>query len=244
MDALKYRNVLLKLSGEALSGFNSKARIALEGFLPVAEGIEQCLQLGGRMVIVVGGGNFVRGRELKNSLISPNVADQMGMLATVMNALALNDFWQQRQVPIQTFSMVPVAHWIEPYEPTRAKAALQNGKLVLLAGGTGNTHLTTDTAAALRGIELEVDVLLKATTVDGVFTEDPRENPKARPYSRLSFQKALKENLRVMDQTAFALCQEYNLPIIIFSLRQPGNLPKAMKGENVGTIVEKGESIS
>lgn len=240
MGDLKYRTVLLKLSGEALSSSDKGASLDWSAFEPVAQSIEECLSLGARMAIVVGGGNLLRGRQIKGTALSDVRADQLGMLATTINALALEDYWRRRGFSALALSSVAVGCWIRPYEPFVAREALDAGRLVILAGGTGNTHFTTDTAAALRAVELEVDVLFKATKVNGVFSEDPLKNPNAVHYPHLTFWEALNKKLEIMDQTAFALCCENNLKVLVFSMQQPANLVAALKGEAVGTIVEKG----
>jgi len=241
MADLKYRGVLLKLSGDALRGTEEGASLDFKSFLPVAEAIEECLELGVRVGVVVGGGNFFRGRQMTGDAISATTADQVGMLATVMNALALEDFFNRRGTRAKAFSSVGVSCWMDPYEPSLARRTLESGTLVICAGGTGNTHFTTDTAAVLRAVELGVDVLLKGTRVDGVYSEDPEKNPEAKHYESLTFQEALEKQLEVMDQTAFALCRVHDLPIVVFSIRQPEKLVKAVKGEPVGTKVEKGD---
>jgi len=152
----------------------------------------------------------------------------------------LEDYWRRRGFPALALSSVDVGCWVRPYEPLVARQALDEGKIVVLAGGTGNTHFTTDTAAVLRAVELRADVLLKATKVNGVFSEDPFKNPNAVHYSRLTFQEALEKRLQVMDQTAFALCREQNLKLLVFSMQEEGNLLAALEGKAVGTIVEKG----
>lgn len=235
-----YKTVLLKLSGEALRGPNKTVSLDLEAFVPIAESIERCLDLGASMAIVVGGGNFIRGRNLRGETLSSTRADQLGMLATVMNALALEDFWQKRGIPTMAMSAIQAGFLIDLYEPGRARKAMDSGRLLILAGGTGNTHFTTDTAAVLRGVELGAEVLLKATKVDGIFSDDPETNPDAVQFSNLTYQEAMEKKLKIMDQTAFALCLDHNLPIVVFSMIQPENMVKAVQGRTVGTLVTKG----
>ncbi len=223
---------LLKLSGEALgrAGLESKALEYAVAELAAALSLSRDVELG----VVVGGGNLVRGRDLPQ--MDPAVADQMGMLATVINGLALQEALSQRDIPATLQSAVAVP-WIDPVHPHRAREALSQGRVVVFAGGTGNPFVTTDTAAAIRAAEIEADVLLKATNVDGVYTADPKRDPSAQKIPSLTYERAIQERLGVMDLAALALCEQYGIPIVVFDFFRAGNLRKVLEGEPIGTRV-------
>ncbi len=230
-----YKRVLLKLSGEALMGEDSYGinRQTIERM--VAE-VAEVSASGVELAVVIGGGNIFRG-------IAPGAAgmdratDYMGMMATVMNALALQDAFRRAGVEARVQSALNIEQVVEPYIRPKAIRYLEEGKVVIFAAGTGNPFFTTDTAAALRGSEIGAEVVLKATKVDGIYTADPNKDPTATRYERISFNEAISKNLEVMDATAFALCRDQKLPIRVFSINKPGALHRAVAGENEGTLV-------
>ena len=233
----RYKRVLLKISGEALgasggTGIDAGALKYLIGeLLPVAD-------IGVQTAVVVGGGNILRGRHLAdNPAIRRTTADYMGMMATVMNALALQDSLEARGVSVAVMSAIAMPSVCETWNRRDALAHLGAGHLVLLAGGTGSPFFTTDTCAAQRACELEADVLFKATKVDGVFDRDPMTDPAAKRYDRLTYQKVLADRLGVMDLTAISLCMQAKIPIVVFKLSEPGRLAEAVAGKPIGTIV-------
>jgi uridylate kinase len=228
-----YRRVLLKLSGEAFggrggSGFSHQALTYLADELCAAR------EPGVELAVVVGGGNLVRGRALGR--LDRAVADQMGMLATVINGLALGEVLRGRGLSVRLQSAVPVP-WAEPVSAVRAREALDHGHIVVFAGGTGNPFVTTDTAAAIRAAEIHADLLLKATDVDGVYTADPKRAPDAQLLRTLTYERAIREELGVMDLAALALCREHRISVRVFNFFQQGNLEKLLQGEGIGTQV-------
>ena len=228
--------VLLKLSGEALAGppgFGIDA--AVLGRL--CQDVSEALGLGAQIALVCGGGNLFRGARLAEAGMNRVVADQMGMLATCMNSLAIGDALDRAGVPARLFSAVAVGGFLPGYGAAEAGVALSRGEVVIIAGGTGNPFFTTDTAACLRGVELGVDAVLKATKVDGVYTADPLIDPAARRFEALSFDEALARNLGVMDLTAICLCRDHALSVVVFNLATPGALTRIVKGEKVGTRI-------
>jgi uridylate kinase len=231
------RRILLKLSGEALMGPDAFGYHAdtLKG---IVRQIDEVAGLGVQIGIVVGGGNLFRGATGALSGMDRATADGMGMLATVMNALALKDALTTAGIPAQVMTAVSIAHVGEPFERDAALRHLEAGRVVIFGGGTGNPFFTTDTAAALRAAEIGADLLLKATKVDGVYTADPKKDPTAMRYERLSFDEAIARNLGVLDMAAFALCREQGLPLQVFSIFKPGALKRVLMGENEGTRVE------
>jgi uridylate kinase len=238
MTGPKYRRVLLKLSGEAF-GHGGKPGISLDETLSVSKQLQRVVQGGVQLAVVVGGGNILRGAQFTagGSTIKPATADYMGMLATVMNGLALQDTLESLGTPTRMMSAVPMHAVAEPYIRRRAIRHLEKGRVVILAGGTGNPHVTTDTAAALRGREIEADVLLKATKVDGVYTADPEVNPHAERYERLTYQKVIADNLKVMDISAFDMCRGARLPILVFNYKREGAIERAVAGDPIGTTI-------
>ncbi len=240
MTRPRFNRILLKLSGEALMGqgqfgIDPEAVAGLAGEIAAAkgQGIELCL--------VVGGGNIFRGMAAAAKGIDRATADYMGMLATVMNALALQNALEQLGVETRVQSAIPMASVSEPYIRRRALRHLEKGRIVLFAAGTGNPFFTTDTAAALRAAEMGCNALFKGTSVDGVYTADPKKVKDAERYDRLTFTKVLNDDLKIMDAAAVALCRDNKIPIVVFNIRQPGNLAKVLSGEGTATIVQDGE---
>ena len=237
--APKYKRVLLKLSGEAFGYGGGKLGINLDETHAIAEQIQRVAARGVQLAIVVGGGNLLRGAQFTagGETIKPATADYMGMLGTVMNGLALQDTLESMNVETRLQTAVRMETVAEPYIRRRAIRHLEKGRVVILAGGTGNPFVTTDTAAALRGTELEAQVVLKATRVDGVYSADPEVNEHAVKYDKLSFDRVIKEELRVMDIGAFEMCRRAKLPILVFNYKKEHAIEKAIAGQRVGTIV-------
>jgi len=232
----RYRRVLLKLSGEAFSGPGAEGLDSSEVAFIAGEA-ERVASLGVELAIVVGGGNIVRGAVLSAMGVDRATADYMGMLATVINGLALQEALERRGVATRMLSAIEMRAVAEPFIRRRALRHLEKGRIVILAAGTGNPYFTTDTAAALRAAELGAQVLLKATQVDGVYSGDPHKDPSATRYDRLTYLEVINNDLRVMDATAVTLCRENRLPIVVFKLREPGNIVRAVRGEPIGTII-------
>jgi len=230
------RRILLKLSGEALMGPDSFGYHAetMAGFV---HQIREVVALGVQVGIVVGGGNLFRGATGALSGMNRATADSMGMLATVMNALALADTMRQEGMTARVMSAISIEQVVEPYVRPKALQYLEEGKIVIFAAGTGNPFFTTDTAAALRGAEIGAEIVLKATKVDGVYSADPHKDPSATRYTRIAFDEAIARNLQVMDATAFALCRDQKLPIKVFNINKPGALLRVVMGEDEGTLV-------
>jgi uridylate kinase len=231
----KIRRILLKLSGESL-GMDGSG-VDPDTVAKVAEGIARVQRIGVEVAVVVGGGNLLRGAEFARRGTNRATADQMGMLATAINTLALQDGLERAGVDSRAASAVEMRTLMEPYIRRRVIRHLEKGRVVILAGGTGNPYFTTDTAAALRATELGVDAIFKATKVDGVYTADPNKDKKATKFKTLTFQEALDKDLRVMDRTAFTLCMENDMPIMVFDMFVPGNMERAVRGEDIGTWV-------
>jgi uridylate kinase len=234
--AARYKRILLKLSGEALMGDDPFGinRATIER---IVDEIAQVAQLGVEIGVVIGGGNIFRGVALGAAGMDRATADYMGMLATIMNALALADVLRQKGINARVQSAINVEQVVEPYIRPKAIRYLEEGKVVVFAAGTGNPFFTTDTAAALRGSEIGAEIVLKATKVDGVYTADPLKDPGARRYERITFDEAIQRNLKVMDATAFALLRDNKLPILVFSIFKPGALKRILQGEDEGTLV-------
>jgi uridylate kinase len=232
-----YRRILLKLSGEALLG-NEPYGIDSTVIEEIAEETREVQRLGVEIAIVIGGGNIFRGVSAASRGMDRATADYMGMLATVMNALALQQALDKRGVITRVQSAIDMKEVAEPYIRARAIGHLQKGRVVIFAAGTGNPFFTTDTAAALRAMEIGADVLLKATKVDGVYATDPEKDPAAVKYDRINYTEVLQKSLKVMDATAVSLARDHNMRIVVFSLRQPGNIRRVILGEPIGTVVE------
>ncbi len=237
MAKSKYNRVLLKLSGESFckpgeSGIDGPALESL------TERILEICRLGPQVAVVVGAGNFIRGESFsQTSHIPRNTADYMGMLATIINACALQETLEKSGQPTRVLSAIEVAAMCEPFIRRRAIRHLELGRVAILAGGTGNPFFTTDTCAALRAAELDVDILIKATKVDGVYSDDPEKNPNAQLFEELSYDEVLKKNLRVMDHSAISLCRDNNIPIVVLNIFKKGNMAKAICGEQIGTLI-------
>lgn len=236
--AAKYKRILLKLSGEVLAG-EQKVGLNFDTVGSICGAIKQVADLGVQVAIVVGGGNFFRGRTGGN--MDHTRADHMGMLATVMNSLALADGLEQLGVPVRVQTAITMQQIAEPYIRNRAVRHLEKGRVVIFGCGTGNPFFTTDTAAALRAAEIDADIMFKASNVDGIFDKDPHKYADAKKYDCLSFTDILAHDLRVMDGTAASLCRDNKLPILVFNLQHPENIVKAVQGENIGTIVKEDE---
>jgi uridylate kinase len=237
MTTTKYKRVLLKVSGEAFSG-GADFGIDAATLSKVAEQIKQALEMGVSVAIVVGGGNIWRGAKAEKEGMDRVTADYAGMLATLIDALALQDALERKGVTTRTLSAIGVQQVAEPYIRRRAIRHLEKGRAVIFAGGTGNPYMTTDTAAALRAIEIEAEVLLMTkNNVDGIYSADPLKNPGAKKFDKITHHEVLKMRLEVMDTTALSLCLENKLPIIVFDLSAPRSLERAVIGEPIGTLV-------
>ncbi len=232
----KYKRVLLKLSGESLAGKDTHG-IDFDTVLNICQPIKECSDMGVEIGIVVGGGNFWRGRS--SGKMDRTRADHMGMLATTINALGVADALEQLGVQVRVQTAIGMQQIAEPYIRNRAVRHLEKGRVVVFGCGTGNPFFSTDTAAALRAAEIDADIILKATMVDGVYDCDPKKNANAVKFDSLSFMDVLNKNLQVMDSTAASLCKDNNIPILVFSINEPENIKKAMCGEPIGTIVKE-----
>jgi uridylate kinase len=232
----KYKRVLLKLSGESLCG-ESEHGIKPEALSSISAEIKRAFDSGVQLGIVVGGGNIWRGEQHRGEAIGRVTADYMGMLATLMNALALQDALEQLGVPTRVQTAVEINKLAESYIRRRSIRHLEKGRVVIFAGGTGNPYFTTDTAAALRAVEIEAEVLLKATKVDGVYSADPKKDKKAVRFEKLTFMDSIQKRLKVMDTTALTLCMENQLPVVVFDLAVQGNIARAVAGQKVGTLI-------
>ncbi|HVV71416.1 MAG TPA: UMP kinase [Verrucomicrobiae bacterium] len=232
----KYGRILLKLSGEALGG-EAGVGISPEAVQDMARQISEVRELGVQVVVVVGGGNIFRGLKGSERGIERATGDYMGMLATVINALALQDALEKIGVATRVQSAISMAQVAEPFIRRRAVRHLEKGRVVIFGGGTGNPYFSTDTAAALRANEIGAEVILKATKVDGIYDSDPKTNRQAKRYNEIKYIEALQKQLKVMDSTAFSLCMDNKMPIIVFDLFRPHNLKRVVLGENVGTLV-------
>jgi len=232
----RYKRVLIKVSGEALMGHETQGLHA-PTLKRIAVDLAGVKALGVEVAVMVGAGNFVRGAMLSETGIERVTADAMGMLGTVINSLALEDALKKAGVTIRTLSGIPMPSICEPYSRQRGRRHLKSGHVVVLGGGTGNPYFTTDTAAALRAAELKCDAIFKATNVDGVYDADPKKNPRAKRFDKLTHDEALSRDLKVMDAAAFALARDARLPIIVFSLRDKGSITAAVKGEGKSTTV-------
>jgi uridylate kinase len=235
---VKYKRILLKLSGEALMG-EKQFGIDHERLKQYANEVKQIADSGTQVAIVIGGGNIFRGIQAKNNEGFDRVqGDYMGMLATVINSMALQSCLENIKVQTRLLSAIKMEQICEPFIRRRAVRHLEKNRVVIFGAGTGNPYFTTDTAAALRAIEIEADVILKGTRVDGIYSADPEKDKNAVKYDRVSFQEVYSKNLQVMDLTAFTLCNENKIPIIVFDMNKPGNLKKVIEGKSIGTLVE------
>ncbi len=234
MAALKYRRVLLKIGGESLAG-EKNFGIDPTQVHELAERVVEAHQLGVELAVVIGGGNFWRGGDMES--MDRATADYIGMLGTVMNALALQEAIENLNIPTRVQTAVEMREVAEPYIRRKAMAHLEDGRIVIFAAGTGNPFFTTDTAGALRAMEIGAEAFLKATKVDGAYTDDPEINPDAKRIDRMTYLEALNQGLRIMDATAFSLCMDHNMPIVVFRLEDPGSLMSILTGGRVGTLV-------
>jgi uridylate kinase len=237
-QAPRYKRVLLKLSGESFSRAGERG-IGMDEVSQIARQVKQAAESGCEIALVIGGGNILRGAQFKhhNAGIQEATAHYMGMLATVINGLALQDALEAIGCSTRLMSAIRMDGVAEPYIRRRGKRHLEKGRLIILAAGTGSPYVTTDTAAAQRALELGCDILMKATRVDGVYSDDPEKNPHAVLYRELDYNAVREQNLRVMDSTAIAQCMEHKMPILVFNYKQEGNIQRAVRGERVGTII-------
>ena len=234
----KYKRILLKLSGEALAG-NEKHGIDFDTVLKFCKPIKKLVDMGVEVAIVVGGGNFWRGRS--SGKMDRTRADHMGMLATVINALGVADALEQLDVVVRVQTGITMQQVAEPYIRNKAVRHLEKGRVVVFGCGTGNPFFSTDTAAALRASEVNAEVILVAKTIDGVYSADPKIDPSATKYDEITYVEVLEKNLKVMDQTAISLCRDNNMPLIVFKMNEYGNILKAVTGQKVGTLVTEGK---
>lgn len=232
----KYKRILLKLSGEALAG-DKGTGLDTDTILTYCKSIKKCVEAGVEIGIVVGGGNFWRGRS--SGSMDRTRADHIGMLATVMNSLALADALEQLEVPVRVQTAISMQQIAEPYIRLKAMRHLEKGRVVIFGCGTGNPFFSTDTASALRAAEIDAEIIFKATKVDGVYDSDPKKNPDAKRFDEITYSEVLSRDLAVMDATATALCKDNGIPILVFSLDDSDNILKAAMGENIGTIVKE-----
>jgi uridylate kinase len=237
-DTPHYKRVVLKLSGESFARPGERG-IAMDEVVDISRQVHDAQKLGCQIAIVIGGGNILRGGQFKsaNAGIQEATAHYMGMLATVINGLALQDALESLGSTTRLMTAIRIDGVAEPYIRRRARRHLEKNRLVIFSAGTGSPFVTTDTAAAQRALEIEADVVMKATRVDGVYSEDPEKNPHAVLYRELTYQQVLEQNLRVMDQTAISQCMEHNMPLLVFNYKKEGNIRKAICGEAVGTVI-------
>ena len=235
---MKYKRILLKLSGESLMG-SKEFGIDHHRLAQYADEIKEVVEAGVEVAVVIGGGNIFRGIQQADGAIDRVQGDYMGMLATMINSMALQSVLESRGLYTRLLSAIKMEQIAEPYIKRRATRHLEKKRVVIFGAGTGNPYFTTDTAASLRAIEIDADVILKGTRVDGIYTEDPEKNPEAKRYERISYKECLNNDIEVMDATAFTLCRENKLPIIVFDMDSGGNLVKVVKGENLGTLVSE-----
>ncbi len=237
MSQPKYKRILLKLSGEALSGPDKKQVIDFDILQQFAKEVKTIVDAGVQVAVVIGGGNIFRGASVEKSGIDRVQGDHMGMLATVINSMAIQSSLEKYGMVTRLLSAIKMEQVAEPMIRRRAVRHLEKGRIVIFGAGTGNPYFTTDSAGALRAIEINADAVLKGTRVDGIYTADPEKDPTATRYEKITYDEALSKNLKIMDLTAFALCKENNLPIIVFDMNKPGNLLRLINGESVGTLV-------
>ena len=236
MTALKYPRVLLKLSGEALAG-DKGFGFDFDTIRDFAREVKAISDLGAQVGLVIGGGNIVRGSQIAKMGMDRVSADYMGMLGTVINALAFQDVLEREGLDTRVMTAIRMEEVAEPYIRRRAIRHLEKGRCVVFAAGTGNPYFSTDTAAVLRAIQMSADVIIKATSVDGIYSADPKKVPDAKRYDRISYRDVMTEDLKVMDQTAITLCKDNKLPLIVLNIHTPGIVAQALRGEAVGTIV-------
>lgn len=243
--ASKFQRVVLKLSGESFAKAGERG-IAMDEVVEIARQINDAQQLGCQMAIVIGGGNILRGAQFKGNSgsIHEATAHYMGMLATVINGLALQDALESLGSDTRLMTAIRMDGVAEPYIRRRARRHLEKGRIIINAAGTGSPFVTTDTAAAQRALELEADIVFKATRVDGVYSEDPEKNPHAVLYRELTYTQVIEQNLRVMDQTAIAQCMEHNMPLLIFNYKKEGNIRRAICGESLGTTISSQQTVN
>ena len=247
---LRWKRILLKLSGEAFAAEHGEAALSSRSLSAeprvglnyatiraIAAEVALAHQIGAEIAIVIGAGNIVRGERAATAGMDRASADYMGMLGTVINGMAMQDALEKQGVPTRVMSAIAMAEVAEPFIRRRAIRHLEKGRVVILAGGTGNPFFTTDTAAALRANEIQAGAVLKATNVDGIYDKDPRKFPEAKRYEQVSYDACINNNLRVMDQTAFTFCREYNIPIVVFDIAREGNIRRVALGEPIGTLV-------
>ena len=237
MDTPKYKRVLIKISGEALAG-DKKFGLNFDVIGPVCDVIQRCVEIGTQVGIVVGGGNFWRGVKDGGGKMERSRADHMGMLATTINSLALADALEPRGVDVRVQTAIEMRQIAEPYIRSKATRHLEKGRVVIFGCGTGNPYFSTDTAAALRAAEINADIILLAKNIDGVYDSDPAVNPDAKKYDQLSYMDVLKERLGVMDTTATSLSMDNSIPVLVFALKDPENIYRAVLGEDIGTLVK------
>ncbi len=236
MDTPKYKRVLIKISGEALAGDN-KFGLNFDVIGPVCDVVKKCVDIGTEVGIVVGGGNFWRGVKDGGGKMERTRADYMGMLATTINSLALQDALEQRGVDVRAQTAIEMRQIAEPYIRNKATRHLEKGRVVIFGCGIGNPYFSTDTAAALRAAEINAEIILLAKNIDGVYDSDPAKNPDAKKYDTLSYMEVLEKKLAVMDTTATTLSMDNNIPLLVFALKEPENIYRAVMGEQVGTMV-------
>ena len=234
MPELKYKRVLLKLSGEALAG-EHKTGVDVETVGKICDKVKEIVEMGVEVAIVVGGGNFWRGRN--GHQMERTTSDYMGMLATAMNGLALQDALEARGVFTRVQTAIEMREIAEPFIQRKAEKHLRRGRVVVFACGTGHPYFTTDTAAVLRATEIKADIILLGKAIDAVYSDDPKQNPSATKYEKISYMEVLEKNLKVMDSTATAMCRDNNMPLLVFGIADPENIVRAVKGEKIGTIV-------
>lgn len=237
MNSPRYKRVLLKISGEALAG-EQKRGLDFDVLDSVAKGVKNAVCMGVEIGIVVGGGNFWRGQKDGAERMERTRADHMGMLATTINALALADVMEKNGIEVRVQTGIDMTKIAEPYIRLRAMRHLEKGRVVIFACGTGNPFFSTDTAAALRAAEISADAILLAKNIDGVYDSDPRKNPEAKKFDRISYKEVLARGLAVMDSTAIALAMDNGLPVLVFAIEDPENISRVLQGENIGTVVE------
>lgn len=238
MDKLSYGRVLLKLTGESLAG-ELRTGLDYSAINNIAKQIREVHEMGAEIAIVIGGGNILRGSEVAESGIDRSTADYMGMLGTIINGLALQSALEQQGVATRMQTAINMSQVAEPFVRRRAIRHLEKGRVLIFAGGTGNPYFTTDTCASLRAMEINAEVVLKATKVDGIYTADPMKDKSARKFKELKFMDVLKNGIKVMDAAAISLCMENNIPIIVFNMLETGNIKRVMCGEEIGTKVHE-----